>query len=64
KEEGIVISIGKLFGMDVSSEDRDDIQIGDKVAFARYGGKSLGNDKDGYDIRVVRDIDLLAVERE
>lgn len=57
KEEGIILAIG------TNSFDSDENapKIGDKVAFARYGGKSLGRDGNDDEIRVIKDIDVLAI---
>lgn len=63
KEEGIILRMGKAVCFD-DSEYSDKVEIGDTVAFARYGGKSLGFDDDGNEIRVMKDIDVLAVRED
>jgi len=61
KEEGVVVAVGQdVFG-DTPSSRRDEIKEGDVIAFARYGGKSLGKDEAGNELRVMRDIDILAI---
>lgn len=60
REEGIILAMGEDMFPDSLESNKPDIKIGDKVAFARYGGKQLSTDKDGNEIRVMRDIDILA----
>lgn len=65
REEGIILHFGPDFFLDSKNKDfRSQVREGDKVVFARYGGKSLGKDKDGNELRVMRDIDILAVEED
>lgn len=63
KEEGTIINMGpeSFEGSDVKHRS---VKLGDVVAFARYGGKSLGLDEEGHEIRVMKDIDCLAVREE
>lgn len=58
KEVGVVLAIGKSCFYDTHPED---LQVGDKVAFARYAGKQLGIDEQGFEVRTMRDIDVLCV---
>lgn len=62
KEVGVVLALGPDFNVD-GIRDKD-VKIGDTVAFARYGGKQLEENLDGKEIRVMRDIDILAVLEE
>lgn len=57
KEEGIILSIGT----NCFDGDENAPVIGDKVTFARYGGKSLGRDENDDELRVIKDIDVLAI---
>lgn len=57
KEEAIIMSIGT----NCFDEDDNAPKVGDKVAFARYGGKSLGRDENDDEIRVIKDVDVLAI---
>lgn len=61
KEEGTIIAIGKACFYDTEPED---LKIGDKVAFAKYAGKTLSEESDGTQIRTMRDIDILCVIEE
>lgn len=60
KEEGIILAIGACS----FEEETVPPKVGDTIAFARYGGKSLGKDKNGDEIRVMRDVDVLVVVEE
>lgn len=60
REEGIIQRIG----VECFTEEKDEIKVGDVCAFARYGGKSLGKDEDGNEIRVIKDVDVLAIREE
>ena len=59
REEGIVIACGPDMFID-SRNGANQVRVGDRVAFARYAGKQLGEDSKGCEIRVMNDIDLLA----
>jgi chaperonin GroES len=61
REEGVVIDMGPDMFIDSESGDKTQVRVGDTVAFARYGGKELGKDSEGNELRIMRDIDLLAV---
>lgn len=61
REEGTVLAIGKACFYDTEPED---LKVGDKVAFARYAGKTLGKDENGFEIRTMRDIDILCIIEE
>lgn len=61
REEGVVLSIGKSAFYDTEGED---IKVGDLVVFARYAGKTLGKDRDGNELRVMKDIDICAIVEE
>lgn len=63
KEEGIVLHMGPEAFEGEDSTFRS-VKYGDIVAFARYGGKSLGLDEEGNEIRVMKDIDCLAIREE
>lgn len=58
KEEGHVVNLGCDFNFDTEAQDQ--VKVGDKVVFARYCGKSLGKGPNGKELRVMRDVDLLA----
>lgn len=60
REEGIVIAKAAMAGFDGA----DDFQVGNLVAFARFGGKHLGYDDDKNEIRIMKDIDILCVIEE
>ncbi len=64
REEGVIIAVGEDMFPDSLDGNKPDVKVGDKVAFARYGGKQLSVDKDGNEIRALRDIDLIAVIEE
>lgn len=63
KEEGIVVHMGPESFEGGSYADRS-VKVGDTVAFARYGGKSLGLDENGDELRVMKDVDCLAIREE
>ena len=60
REEGIVVACGPDMYLDSRSGHNDQVRVGDRVAFARYAGKQLGEDNKGCEIRVMNDVDLLA----
>lgn len=60
REEGTVIAVGAMCG----SSEGVEYNIGDLVAFARYGGKHLGYDENKNEVRVMREIDILVVIEE
>lgn len=62
REEGTVVAIGPSAFHD--TDGHEDLKIGDFVVFARYSGKTLGKDKDGFELRVMQDIDICAVIEE
>ena len=64
REEGVVLSLGPDMYRDSASGGNDQVKVGDTVAFARYAGKSLGTDDKGNELRVMNDIDLLAIRVE
>jgi chaperonin GroES len=64
REEGIVLAMGPDFFIDSDEGNKDQVKVGDRVAFARYGGKTLGEDGVGRELRIMRDIDILAVKIE
>ena len=64
KEEGIILAVGQdIFG-DTPESRRDILKPGMYVAFARYGGKALGKDEENNELRVMRDIDILAIKTD
>lgn len=64
KEEGEILSFGEDMFPDSDPKNKPNVKVGDIVAFARYGGKSLGKDEVGNEIRVMRDIDILCVRED
>ncbi len=61
REEGVILNFGPDFCRDSLDDYRKFLKEGDVVSFARYGGKSLGIDKEGFEIRVMQDIDILCI---
>lgn len=61
RELGVLIAKGPDFNHDSRTEG-EDVKEGDIVAFARYGGKFLKNEGHEVEYRIMRDIDLLAVQ--
>ena len=64
REEGEVLAMGDTIFGEAYDDFRKVVKVGDTIAFPRYGGKSLGKDDEGNDIRVMRDVDILCVIRE
>lgn len=64
REEGVVIDMGPDMYVDSPSTSQGQVKLGDTVVFARYAGKTLGNDEQGFELRVMNDVDLLAVKIE
>jgi co-chaperonin GroES (HSP10) len=60
REEGTIIALGPDMFIDSADGSREQVGIGEVVAFARYGGKTLGTDENGNEIRALRDVDLIA----
>jgi len=59
KAEGTVLAIGpQAFGDFGDGESQ--IKVGDKVVFARYGGKELERNASGKESRLMKDLDILA----
>lgn len=56
RNEGIVEDIGPN-AFDDFGERKP--QVGDKIIFARYAGKDLGAYEDGFERRIMRDVDIL-----
>lgn len=56
REEGTILAIASNSGF-----QEDGLKVGDLIAFARYGGKQLGFDEDKNEIRVMKDVDVLAI---
>lgn len=64
REEGKVLSMGASIFGEAYDDFRKVVKVGDTIAFPRYGGKHLGKDEDGNEIRVIRDVDILCVIEE
>lgn len=61
RSEGEIVALGKSVFYDTESED---VNIGDRVAFSKYAGVTLGKNTDGYEYRTMRDIDIHCVIEE
>ncbi len=59
REEGILEQVGESAFDDLEPANRP--KIGDKVATARYSGKTLGKYEDGKERRVLQDTGVLAI---
>lgn len=58
RAEGVIEGVGSHAFEDFGESQP---KIGDKVVFARYAGKELGTYLDGFDRRIMRDLDVLAI---
>ncbi len=63
-EEAIIISLGCPDFFEQNPESVDFLKVGDRICMARYGGKTVGKDVDGSEIRVIKDVDVLCVIEE
>ena len=57
---GVVVAIGKLAWWN-HGEGQPWAEIGDKVIFAKYGGKII-KDRNGEEFRILNDEDIIAME--
>lgn len=63
-EEAEILSLGCPDFFEQNTNSVNFLKPGDIIAIARYGGKSVGNDDKGNDIRVIKDVDVLCVIEE